>query len=285
MPIGGGRSVGFARNVGFDQRLRRKDRRHQKLTLHTRQLVTGNAAEIDEVSGFRRAENDRRARALAVHPRRFRVLIGKYDVMFGALAIDQGELHDLSFGRGQNGICLAVDRTANTQKDHFSFGDSGAQGVLRVREIGGSLPDLACGAAVAEAAGAAAFAAAGATGRGSGSCQECDHVFAVMIGLEAGKRHSVAGHDLLGIHQIAVERGRIPRQCCLLHGRRIIEIGFGGRLAADDPGQAWTQDGLSRLQRMTRLTFLEDLTPGDGVALRALAASAFCGSLSGFAEP
>jgi hypothetical protein len=97
-----------------------------------------------------------------------------------------------------------------------------------------------------------------------------------MIGLEAGKRHSVAWHDLLGIHQIAVECGRIPGQCSLLQSRRVTEVGFGARLAADDTGQAWTQDGLSRVQRMARLTFLEDLTPRDGVALRA------CGIGNGF---
>ena len=126
---------GLTRNVGFDQRLRRKYGRHQKLTLHTRQSVTGNAAEIEEVAGFRRTENNRRAGALAIHPWRFRVLIGKHDVMFGALSIDQGELHDLSFGRGQNRIGLAVDQAANSQKNHFSFRDSGAQRVLRIREI------------------------------------------------------------------------------------------------------------------------------------------------------
>src|SRR6478735_9895952 len=61
------RKIGrFARNVGFDQRLRCKERRYQELTLHTRQSVTGNAAEIQKVSGFRRTERNGRARALAV---------------------------------------------------------------------------------------------------------------------------------------------------------------------------------------------------------------------------
>src|SRR5665213_2638357 len=46
-----GRKIGrVAGNVGFDQRLRRSRGRDQELTLHARQLVTGNAAEIDEVS-------------------------------------------------------------------------------------------------------------------------------------------------------------------------------------------------------------------------------------------
>ena len=104
LPIGEG--IGrFSRNIGFDQRLRRKYGRHQKLTLHPRQLVTGNATEVDEVSRFCHTKDDRRACAPTVHPRRFRVLVGKYDVMFGALAVDQGELHDLAFGRGMLRLC------------------------------------------------------------------------------------------------------------------------------------------------------------------------------------
>ena len=108
-----------------------------------------------------------------------------------------------------------------------------------------------------------------------------------MIGLEAGKRHSIARHDLLRIRQIAVECRRIPGQCCLLQRRRVVEIGIRARLAADDPGQAWTQDGLSRVQGMTRLTFLEDLTPGDASPCEpaAPAAAAFCWFFSGLAEP
>ena len=33
--------------------------------------------------------------------------------MLGALSIDQGELHDLSLGRGQNRVRFAVDGAAN----------------------------------------------------------------------------------------------------------------------------------------------------------------------------
>src|SRR5260370_30246252 len=111
------RKIGrFARNVGFDQRLCRGHRRYQKLTLHSRPLVAGNTAEIDEVSGFCRTENNRRAGALAVHPWRFRVLVGKHDVMFGALTIDQGELHDLSFGSGQTRVRFPIYRPTDTNK-------------------------------------------------------------------------------------------------------------------------------------------------------------------------
>jgi hypothetical protein len=53
--------------------------------------------------------------------------------VFGALAIDQGELHDLSLGRRQNRIRFPVDGAANAEKDHFSFRNSGTQGVLGVR--------------------------------------------------------------------------------------------------------------------------------------------------------
>jgi hypothetical protein len=57
--------------------------------------------------------------------------------MFGALTVDQGELDDLSFGRGQNWVRFAINRTANSEVDHFSFSDSRAQCVLRIRLVNG----------------------------------------------------------------------------------------------------------------------------------------------------
>jgi hypothetical protein len=90
-----------------------------------------------------------------------------------------------------------------------------------------------------------------------------------VIGLETRKWHPIARNYFRGLCQIGIMCRRIPRQRRLFHGRRIAEIGIGRRFAADDPGKAWAQDGLSWLQRMTGLTFLEDLTPGVGVALQS----------------
>jgi hypothetical protein len=56
-------------------------------------------------------------------------LISKYDVVFGAFAIDQSDLHALPFGRGQYWVNLAVDCTADANKDHAAFGNPGAQSV------------------------------------------------------------------------------------------------------------------------------------------------------------
>ena len=52
------------------------------------------------------AEGDRRAGALAGDARRFGVLIGKDDVVLGALAIDQRELHDLPSAAVSTGLTL-----------------------------------------------------------------------------------------------------------------------------------------------------------------------------------
>ena len=84
------RQVGrFARDVGLDHRLRRRPRRDDELPLHARELVAGHAAEIDEVAGLGGAEGDRRAGAFSGDARRLGVLIGKHDVVLGALAIDR----------------------------------------------------------------------------------------------------------------------------------------------------------------------------------------------------
>jgi hypothetical protein len=72
------------------------------LSLHAGKLVAGNAAEINEIAGLARPEGDGGAGAFAGNAWRFGVLIGKYDVVLGALAIDQRELDDLTFRCGQD---------------------------------------------------------------------------------------------------------------------------------------------------------------------------------------
>ena len=64
-----------------------------------------------------------------------RVLVGKDDVVLGALAVDQRELDDLPFGGGQHRIDLSVDRAADAEIDHAALGDAGAQGVIGVGDV------------------------------------------------------------------------------------------------------------------------------------------------------
>ena len=134
LPIGGGRSVAILRDVSFDQRLRWWLRGDQELPLHASELVARQAAEIDEIAGFAGAERDVGAGALAGDAGdRAVALIGKDDVVLGAFTVDQGDLHDLTFGRGQYRIDLAIDRATDADEDHAPFGDPGAQ---RVSESG-----------------------------------------------------------------------------------------------------------------------------------------------------
>src|SRR5438046_9930435 len=51
--------------------------------------------------------------------------------------------------------------------------------------------------------------------------EEGNHVGAVLIGLQSGKRHLVAGHGLLGIGEIGIERLWVPDETGPLRGRRI----------------------------------------------------------------
>ena len=155
------------------------------------------------------------------------------------------------------GIDLAVDRAADADIDHAAFGDAGAQGVVGVRHIGDAgtgrrlrcLIGLRCGAAWLGEEGAR-----GPVQRVAGRCRCClsaaahageerDNVGAILLGLESRERHLVAGHDLLRIGEIGVERCGIPDDVRLLHCRRIIVVrrrrplcGRGFRRASDRAG-------------------------------------------------
>jgi hypothetical protein len=67
----------------------RRPRSDDELPLHARELVTGDAAEINEIAGFARPEGNGGAGTLAGDARRLGILIGKHDVVFGAFAVDE----------------------------------------------------------------------------------------------------------------------------------------------------------------------------------------------------
>src|SRR5215467_2598672 len=87
----------LTRDIRFHQRLRWRTGGDDELALHTRLLVPWHAAKIFKVTGLGGAERDRRACAFAGHAWRASVLIGKHDIMFSALTIDQRKLDDLAF--------------------------------------------------------------------------------------------------------------------------------------------------------------------------------------------
>jgi hypothetical protein len=62
--------------------------------------VARNAAQVGEIAGALGVEAKRRARAATRDARRARILVRKHDVVLGAFAIDQGDLHHLTFGSG-----------------------------------------------------------------------------------------------------------------------------------------------------------------------------------------
>jgi hypothetical protein len=88
------------------------------LPLHASELVAGHAAEIDVVTGLLRPEHDRCACAPAGDAWRLGILLGEHDVMFSAFAVEQRDLHDLTYGGREDGIHLAVDCSADTEIDH-----------------------------------------------------------------------------------------------------------------------------------------------------------------------
>jgi hypothetical protein len=116
-----------------------------------------------------------------------------------------------------------------------------------------------CGAGAPGEGGGAAAAALLAAG------EICDHVGAVMIGLEARKRHLVSGHHLRRISQIFIQRLGIPDDVSRLHRGRIVEAGFGACLAADHAGKRRTEQVLAGFNRMASLAFPEYQTPCPGI--------------------
>ena len=180
------RQVGrFARNIRLDQSLRRRQRRDDELSFHAGLAMARHAAEVDEIPGLGGAECNRRARALAGDARRARILIGQHDIVLGAFAIDEGELHDLSFGGGQHRVDLAVDRAAHAEIDHAALGDARAQGVTRI----GDVADSRRRRALRRIRGGAAGAGVAARLRLRHCCcrrgQIGDDVGAIVVGLQA----------------------------------------------------------------------------------------------------
>src|SRR5262249_38004264 len=86
----------FTWNIRLDQGLCRRGRRDEELPFHARLPVSRHATEIGEVARLGSTECNCRACPFARYPRRTRILIGKDNVMFGALAIDQSKLNHLA---------------------------------------------------------------------------------------------------------------------------------------------------------------------------------------------
>ena len=268
--------------------MRRRPRRNDELPLHARELVSGHAAEIDEVAGLGGAESNRRARAFSGHARRFRILVGKDDIVLGTLAIDQGELDHLTFRRSQQRIDLPLDCSADADIDHAALGNARAQCVLGVGDVTDvrvrrALPRLVCCGGLLPGCrrrrrrvlprcarcGCGRLRAAGRRG------EKRNHVGAVVFGLETRKRHLVPGNHFLRIGEIGLERLAVPDDIRLLQRRRIGIAGLGAGFSADDGGERWAEDILAGFERVARLAFSEHEPPGDGIAA-ARGARAWC---------
>ena len=126
---------GFSRDIGFHDRLRRRTRGDEELTLHAGKSMAGHAAEINEVSGLVGAECNRRAGAFSGNAWRRRILVREDDIVLRPFAIDQSKLNHLSLNGGQDWIDLAVDRATLADISHAPFRDPRTQGVSRVGNV------------------------------------------------------------------------------------------------------------------------------------------------------
>ena len=97
--------------------------------------MSGQRTEVNELPEGWGGESDRCARPLADDMLGGNLLIGKNDVMLGAFAVDQGDLHRIALVRSQVGIDHAVDVSPEANEHHPSLGDSGSQGITHVGGI------------------------------------------------------------------------------------------------------------------------------------------------------
>ena len=235
---------------------------------HAGKPVSRNTAKIIEVAGVCRAEGNRGAGAFAGDARRFRALSGKTMSCSAPSPLINVSFDDLAFGGGQNRIDFAVDRAADAEIDHASFGDADRKRVFGVRDVGGararrSAALMLCGS---RALRGGVF---GAGWKSAGRREERDDIGAVLVGFEAGKRHVVAGDDLLRVGEIAIERFAIPNQVRRLHRRRVGIVRLGPRFAADNAGERRTKNVLAGIERVAGLAFPEHQPPGNRIAAAA----------------
>jgi len=96
-------------------------------TFHPGLAVTRYRAEVDKFTGLVGGECQRAACAYCQDPVRACGILIYDDIVLGALAVDQVDLHGLAFMHHQHRIDLAVDFTADAQIDHPALRDPGAQ--------------------------------------------------------------------------------------------------------------------------------------------------------------
>src|SRR5262245_14287581 len=127
-----GRNVGRSLcDVGFNDRLRWRSWRDQELSLHPGELMSWQAAKIEKVASLEGRKRKRGAGALAGDARRPSglALLRKDNVVLGAFAVQQRDLHNLAFGGRQHRIDLAVDGATDADKDHAALCNARAKGV------------------------------------------------------------------------------------------------------------------------------------------------------------
>ena len=84
-------------------------------------------AKIARLAGCLGTESNGRAGSLVDNMLRAGALIGENNVMFGAIAVYQGQLHDIAFASKQLGIDDLINGAAEADVDHAALGNTGAQ--------------------------------------------------------------------------------------------------------------------------------------------------------------
>ena len=232
--------------------LRRRPRRDDELPLHAGELVTGHAADVDEVTSCARAEHE-----LVLAPRRlsrgdFASCSGKTMSCSAPSPLIRVICTTWPSAAERIGIDLPVDRCRPRREDHSAFGDARAQRVSDIRDVADGRP---CTCSAGGCAGAAAEEASRLRRRGGG----CHRSLLLLRGLRAAaeanlprdrRSHPCARSRssvletascfpecLLRIEQICVERRDIPNDCRGLQRGRIVELGISPAFLPNIPAR------------------------------------------------
>ena len=95
--------------------------------LHAGRAMAGDRAEVGELAGLVGEEGEGGRGVLADHQRRPGIVLVDEDVVLGALAVDQVDLHELALIDGERRIRLAFDGASDADVDHPAAGDPGTQ--------------------------------------------------------------------------------------------------------------------------------------------------------------
>src|SRR5262249_24368849 len=120
---------------GRERRDRRLNAAHEDFSLHARLTVSGQRAEVSELTPLVGAKYGHAAGAFTVDPIGARLEFGEYHVVLDTVVVHEADLHDVTLVDPQRRIDDTLDGTADADERHLSLGKLGAWSVAHGRRV------------------------------------------------------------------------------------------------------------------------------------------------------